>query len=126
MLKKIETAVAKRPEQDWKGKLAAWAATASDVYADSIRLHDILFYGYAPPAREGLFDNILMDHLTKLLEAGNDFGAWKIDDARFTAVFLFGGLHGLVESGYTKERPVNRSRTARRLEQHYLQTLGCA
>lgn len=124
MLRRIETEIAQKPENDWKGKLAAWAATAVAFYVDSIRLHDVIFYGYAPPPREGLIDNIIIDHLSGLLQGGHDAGAWHIDDAHFTAVFLFNGLHGVVESGYTKEKPAQRTRTARRLEQLCLRVVG--
>src|SRR5271170_4514756 len=116
LLKKIKAAVAKKDKDDWKGKLAAWAAAGVTGYLESIRLHDILFYGSRPPTREGLVDNVEIDHLRELLQGGVDASAWKIDDPRFTAVFLFSGLHGIVDDAHTKEKRINRERLVQRLE----------
>jgi AcrR family transcriptional regulator len=116
LLKGIKAAIIEKSEDDWKGKLATWTKAALTGYLDSIRLHDIIFYESRPPTREGLIDNIIIDHLLGLLQAGVDAGAWSIEDLRLTAVFLFSGLHGVVDAS-TKERRVNRSRLTHRLEQ---------
>lgn len=124
LLASIKTAIAAKPEEDCKGKLATWATACVTGYLDSIRLHDIVFYGSRPATREGLVDNIIIDHLSGLLEAGVDAGAWSIDDPRFTAVFLFSGLHGVVDDAYTKEKRLNRSRLAQRLERLCFRAVG--
>jgi AcrR family transcriptional regulator len=116
LLMSIKKAIAKIPEEDWKAKLATWARACMARYLDSIQMHDILFYGSRPPTREGMVDNIVIDNLSELLQGGMDAGAWQIDDARFTAVFLFSGLHAVVDDAYTKEKRLNRSRLAQRLE----------
>jgi len=112
----VKTKIAQVPPEDWKGKLQAWARACVFGYLDSIRLHDILFYGSRPPTREGLVDNVEIDHLRELLQGGVDASAWKIDDPRFTAVFLFSGLHGIVDDAHTKEKRINRERLVQRLE----------
>jgi AcrR family transcriptional regulator len=124
LLSGIKAAIAEKPKQDWKGKLATWATAAVSGYLDSIRLHDIIFYESRPPTREGLVDNIIIDHLSELLRDGVDAGAWAIDDARFTAVFLFSGLHGVVDDAHTKEKRVSQSRLAHRLEQLCFRAVG--
>jgi len=124
LLVKIKAAIARKPVADWKGKLAAWARAAVSGYLDSIRLHDILFYGSRPPTREGLVDNVVIDHLFDLLRAGAKAGAWSIDDPRFTAVFLFSGLHGVVDDAHVAKKRVNRNRLARRLEQLCFRAVG--
>jgi AcrR family transcriptional regulator len=124
LLKKIKAAIAERREEDWKGKLAAWAASGVAGYLDSIRLHDVLFYGSSPPTREGLVNNIVIDDLIELLRRGADAGAWSVDDPRFTAVFLFSGLHGIVDDAYSAEKRVSRSRLAQRLERICLRAVG--
>jgi len=115
-LAKIKAATNAKPSGDWKGKLAAWAAAGVATYLDSIRLHDILFFGSLPPTREGLVDNIVIDHLAELLRAGAAAQAWFVDDPRLTAVFLFSGLHAAVDDAYTKEKRVNRARLTQRLQ----------
>jgi AcrR family transcriptional regulator len=116
LLERIKTAVAEKSAEDWKGKLDAWATACVTGYLDSIRLHDILFYGSRPHTREGMVDNIVVDHLDDLLQAGIDCRAWSIDDPRLTAVFLFSGLHGVVDDTYSKEKRVNRTRLTERLQ----------
>ncbi|MGC9947847.1 MAG: hypothetical protein ABSF64_15890 [Bryobacteraceae bacterium] len=66
----------------------------------------------------------MIDHLSGLLRAGVRAGAWRIDDPRFTAVFLFSGLHGVVDDAYSKRKRVNRSRLALRLERLCLRAAG--
>jgi AcrR family transcriptional regulator len=117
LLVSIKAAVAKKSEEDWGGKLATWASACVTGYIDSMRLHDLAFYGSArPPTREGLVNNIIIDHLSELLQAGADAGAWSIDDSRFTAVFLFNGLHGIVDHLCAKNKRLNRSQFAQKLE----------
>ncbi len=123
-LTQIKTAIAAIPAEDWKGKLAMWANSSVAGYIDTIRLHDALFYGFRPPTREGLVDNVTIDYLGALLQAGVAAGAWSIDDPRFTAVFLFSGVHGVVDDAYTKEKRVNRGRLARRLERLAFRAVG--
>jgi AcrR family transcriptional regulator len=125
LLASIKTAIAEKPNQDWKGKLATWARAGVAGYLDSIRVHDVVFSGsHRPPTRAGLVDNIIIDHLSGLLQAGADAGAWPIDDPRSTAVFLFSGLHGLVDDACSKKKRINGSRLARRLEKLSLQAVG--
>ncbi|MGB6199643.1 MAG: TetR/AcrR family transcriptional regulator [Candidatus Acidiferrales bacterium] len=127
LLGRIKTAVAEKPKERWKEKLGTWARTAVAGYLDSIRLHDIVFgfdHGPRPPTREGMTDNIVINHLSGLLQGGVDAGAWSIDDAHFTAVFLFSALHGVVDYAYTKEIRLNRSRLADRLERLCFRSVG--
>jgi AcrR family transcriptional regulator len=120
----IEAAIADRPGEDWKGRLTTWAAASVAFYLDSIRLHDVIFCSTRPPTREGLVDNIVIDHLACLLQSGTAAGAWIIDDCRLTAVFIFSGLHGVVDDAYIKEKRVNRSRLVQRVERICLGAAG--
>jgi len=122
----IKAAVGENPKAEWKEKLAVWAKACVTGYIDSIRLHDVLFYGTRPATREGLVDNIVIDDLSALLEAGFAARAWSIDDPRFTAVFLFSGLHGVVDDAYTKEKRISRNRLAQKAEQLCFRAVGLA
>ncbi len=124
LLEGIKAAIAKMPQNDWKGKLAAWARAAVAVYLDSIREHDVAFYGSRPAKREGLVDNIIVDHLFDLLQAGVAAGAWTIDEPHSTAVFLFTGLHGVVDASQTRGKRINRIRLADIVERLCLRSVG--
>jgi hypothetical protein len=104
--------------------LATWAAAGVAGYLDSAQLHDILFYGSRPPTRKGLVKNIIIDHLVELLRGGVGAGAWSVDGPDFTAVFLFNGLHSVVDHAQTNEKRVNRSRLIHRLQRLCLRAVG--
>jgi len=123
-LASIRTAISETQDYDWKGKLATWAEASVTFYLDSIKLHDMVFFEAGSPSREGLVDNIVIDHLVDLLQAGVDAGAWSIDESRFTAVFIFSGLHGVVDDAYTKEKRVNRKRLTNRLQRLCFRAVG--
>jgi AcrR family transcriptional regulator len=123
-LANVKAAVAQKPADDWKGKLAAWAAASVSGYLDSMRLHDILFYGSRPPTREGLVDNVTINFLCDLLQAGSRAHAWSLEDPRLVAVFLFSALHGVVDDAHIKEKHINRARLVHRLQQLCFRAVG--
>jgi AcrR family transcriptional regulator len=123
-LASVKAAIAKKSQEDWNGKLAAWANATITFYLDSMRLHDILFYDSRSPTREGLTDNIIIDCLSELLRGCVAARTWSIDDCRFSAVFLFSGLHGVVDDAYVREKRVDRARLARRFEQLCFRVVG--
>jgi AcrR family transcriptional regulator len=123
-LESVKAALAEQAAGAWAAKLATWVEASIGFYLDSIQLHDMLFYESRSPTREGLVDNIVIDHLAELLRAGVEGGAWSIDDPRAAAVFLFSGVHGVVDDAVTKEKPIDRSRLARRLEQLCFRAVG--
>jgi hypothetical protein len=49
---------------------------------------------------------------------------WSVDDARFTAVFLFNGMHGIVDDAYLREKRIVRSRLINRLQRICFRTVG--
>ena len=123
-LARIKAAISARSEQDWAGKLAAWAEASVAFYLDSIELHDMLFHEARAPNREGLVDNPIIDHLAWLLKAGAAAAAWSVDDARFAAVFLFSGMHGIVDDAYLKEKRIAKGRLVKRLQSACFSTVG--
>ncbi len=124
LLTRIKTAVAENREEDWKGKLATWAAAGVAGYLDFAQLHDILFYGSPRPTPKGLLKNVIIDYLAELLQRGVQAGAWTVDDPEFTAVFLFNGLHSVVDHAQTNEKRVNRSQLVHRLQRLCLGAVG--
>jgi AcrR family transcriptional regulator len=124
ILMKIKMAISKRKEGDWKGKLEAWAAAGVSGYLAANRLHDVLFYASHPRSRKGLVNNIVIDHLAELLQAGADAGAWSIVEPQSTAVFLFSGLHGLVDAAHNQENAVRRVDLTQTLTQLCFRAVG--
>jgi AcrR family transcriptional regulator len=122
----VEAAIAGAAEADWPGKLKAWARANVDFYLGAVTRHDMLFYEGRSPTREGLVDNMVIDRLARLLADGMKAGAWTLADPRFTAVFLFSGAHGAVDDAVTKERPIDRERLVRRLEDAALRAIAPA
>jgi AcrR family transcriptional regulator len=120
----IKMAIARRPDQDWKGKLAAWAKAGIAGYLDAAALHDIVFHEYQPPSPKDHSDNVVIVYLAGLLEAGAAAGAWSVDDPRFTATFLFHGLHGVVHDALAKRKPVARSPLVAKLQQACFRAVG--
>jgi AcrR family transcriptional regulator len=112
-LARVVAAVARISEEDWRGKLAAWARASVAFYVESIRFHDVLFHDARSPTREGLVDNIVIDDLAMLLNEGESAGAWTVHGSRRTAVFLFTGLHGVVDDAFVGGEKVGRKRLAR-------------
>jgi AcrR family transcriptional regulator len=126
LLAGIKAAVDRERNGDWKKKLAAWAAAGVAGYIESIRLHDILFYGSRPPTRKGLVKNAIIDHLAELLKAGIDAGAWSVEDPHFTAIFLFSGLHSAVDYAYSEGKRIDRGPVTRKLQQACLRAVEVA
>jgi AcrR family transcriptional regulator len=124
LLEEIKVAVDEKSEKNWKGKLAAWSAACLTHYLDSIHLHDVIFYSFRPRTREGLVDNPIIDDLETLLQSGANARAWKLDDPRFTAVFLFSALHGLVDYTVAREKRPNRPRLLKRVEQLFFRAVS--
>ena len=120
----LKIAIAKRPDDDWKGKLAAWAKTGIAGYLDASALHDIVFHEYQPPSPKKPSDNIVVVHLSELLEAGTAAGAWSVDDPDFTATFLFHGLHGVVHDALAKKKPVARGALVTKMQQACFRAVG--
>lgn len=124
LLDAVDTAVSERPGHDWRGRLEAWATAIIGAYFDSIRLHDIVFHEFKPHSREKHTDNVLVKHLAGVLDGGMAAGAWRVEDSRFTAVFLFNGFHGIVDDALVMEKRVNRGRLARKLAEVFFHVVG--
>ena len=116
LLDKVKMAIAKRGAKDWKGKLAAWAAAGISGYLHAAALHSIVFYEFQAPSPKKDGDNIIIAHLSGLLEAGSAARAWSVNDPRFTASFLFHGLHGIVHDALANQKRVARPALVRKMQ----------
>jgi hypothetical protein len=124
LLEDLKKAISKRSETDWKGKLAAWAKAGVTYFLEESAIHDLVFREYQLPSSKGERENVVILHLSDLLEAGTAAGAWSVDDHRFTAIFLFHGLHGVVHDALAKEHRVARKLLVAKLQQACFRAVG--
>ncbi len=121
-LASIEKAIARHPQQSWRGRLATWIAASTIFCFDSIELRDVLFHESCSGAtRHKFIDDIVLDDLAELLRAGAEAGAWSIDDARAHAVFIFSGMQAVIDDAHVMNERITRARLARRVERICLQ-----
>jgi AcrR family transcriptional regulator len=124
LLEDLKQAVARCPEDDWRGKLAAWAQAGVTYCLEEEAIHDLVFREYQLPSPKEQSENTVILHLAGLLEAGTAAGAWHVDDHRFTAIFLFHGLHGVVHDALAKEKRVARNLLVAKLQQTCFRAVG--
>src|SRR5580658_2989974 len=120
----LKVAIARRPEEDWQGKLAAWAQAGVNYFLDEAALHNVVFHQYQPGSPTKHSDNIVIAHLSGMLEAGAAAGAWSVADPRFTATFVFHGVHGAVHAALAKEKRVARTPLIAKLQQACFRAAG--
>jgi len=127
-LERIKTAIAKRPESDWRGRLAAWVEAGVAGYIDTQALHDVVFHEpHSKPdeRRHGqLSAHHTVQHLAALLQAGASAGAWSVDDPAFTALALFHALHGTVHDTLAGRQRFNKAQLIRRMENLFFSVVG--
>ncbi|HVV94801.1 MAG TPA: TetR/AcrR family transcriptional regulator [Hyphomicrobiales bacterium] len=93
----IAEGIAARPADDWQGKLRAWVERAVGGYLDDYALHDIVFHDSRPTHRHQKAHNAAVAQIETLLGEGAAAKAWRVADPRMAAIFLFHGLHGVVD-----------------------------
>ncbi|WP_116137543.1 TetR/AcrR family transcriptional regulator [Trinickia diaoshuihuensis] len=114
----------RRIDGDWRDKLAAWAKAYATGYLASVRVHDAVFSGTWSHPHDGELNNCVVDDLERLLEEGKRSLAWSIDDTRMTAVFLFGGIHSMVDHLSRTKNRMTRASLARTVETLALRSVG--
>lgn len=94
VMKRIRSRVESCPVDDWRSRIKAWIDGAVDAYFELNELHDVVIYGLGMPFRHAMADAEITRYLTKLISDGNKAGAWKVEDARWTAVIMFYSFRG--------------------------------
>jgi hypothetical protein len=96
----------------------AWASYKSRGYSPGVITGTLI---YVPLAVYGCGQYVQSGEVSiaTVLVAGIAGGSYH-----FTAVFLFSGLHGIVDDAHTKEKCINRVRLANRLERLCFQAVG--
>ncbi len=124
----IRNAIAKLPEDDWAGKLAAWVKAGIEGYIDTVALHDAVFHEphHKPDEREHMQTSrhVTVQHLAALIEAGTSAGAWSVDDPAFTALSLFHALHGNVHDTLAQTKRIHKARLIRNMQIFFFRAVG--
>lgn len=107
-----------RSDRDWVARLGSWAKACAAGYLDTDRLHHLVFVAVPPSTQEGLTRNGLIDSLQDLLASGDEAGAWTVSDPRFSSVFLFSALHGIVQQPVADR--LDRHQLLSAIETHFL------
>lgn len=68
-------------------------------------------------------NNPIVDQLNELLAGGDAAGAWTVKNPRFTAIFLFNALHGVVNDAKVSSSP-NRTLLVRQMRELFARTVS--
>lgn len=123
LLFEIRQAVEKEPATDHGARLQTWARACAHGYLVAAATHKLAFSA-APPPKDGLTNNILIDDLRNLLFAGQSAGCWKLDDAALTAIFLFNALHGAIGMSALETDSSARGALLDALAAHFMRVVG--
>jgi AcrR family transcriptional regulator len=92
-----QAAMGARDAEDWHGQLDAWIGTVVREYLASYALHDAIFHDPAICHRCVMGEEPVVQNLAALIGSGRQAGVWDTDDALATAVFMFHGVHGMLD-----------------------------
>ena len=122
LLESIRVAVAAEPVEEFRARLQRWTRACAAGYLSAAAEHRLAFSA-APPPRDGLTNNILIDDLRNLLFAGQSGGAWRVDDPALTAIFLFNALHGAIGMSALETDSFAREALLDALSAHFLRAV---
>ncbi|MCD2174797.1 TetR/AcrR family transcriptional regulator [Rhizobium sp. C4] len=122
LLNEITKAVEMEPEPDFRARLQTWARACAHGYLVAAAAHKLAFSA-APPPKDGLTNNILIDDLRNLLSAGQSAGCWRVEEPALTAIFLFNALHGAIGMSALETDSFARVALLRALAAHFLRTV---
>jgi AcrR family transcriptional regulator len=118
----LQTAIDKRPADDWHGRLRAWVAAGVNGYLDRIALHEVVFHEFRPEDRHATHRNSTVEQLAEFLAQGSRAGAWMMEDPPLQALMLFHALHGSV--GEAVKTHGNRKHLTRSLQAFFERAVG--
>ncbi|WP_449255982.1 TetR/AcrR family transcriptional regulator [Bosea sp. (in: a-proteobacteria)] len=121
-LQTLTAAVARRGDRDWHGKLAAWSKTAVTGFIEKQELVNMLFHTHPSPPDSA--PNPIVEHLKALLKAGLKDQAWAVDDPDLAALFVFGGLHAIVDEVLLGARRIGRGKLVEAVQNFSFRAVG--
>lgn len=100
---RIDAFAARLPVGDWGGRLDAWVEGGICHYLDHLELHDVIFHA-GQEERGSMAQSALVTEFADLIRAGAGAQAWRVDNPELMSLFLFFGLHGIVDHIATSRR----------------------
>ena len=79
-------------------RLRAWCQAGIDGYLDSMPLHDALYHDHHYATRGNKDRDLVLAQIVNMLESGVRNGAWYIENPSLTAIVMYHGMHGAVDS----------------------------
>lgn len=93
---RIDILAGRFPATDWIGRLNSWVEGGIRYYLDNLKLHDALFGG-GEPGHGSMAHSPLVIEFAEMIRAGVAAGAWRVESPELVSLFLFYGLHGVVD-----------------------------
>lgn len=122
LLQTLTSAVARRGDRDWHGKFAAWSKAATVGLMSDQELVNMLFHtNLSPP--DGA-PNPIVEHLKALLKAGTKDQAWSVDDPDLAALFVFGGMHAIIDDVLLGTRRIGRGKLVETVQNFSFRAIG--
>lgn len=96
-LKRLEEKTDSCKADDWLARLCAWVQESIEAYADTYRLHDIVYTNHHHHDRSNREKNAILEQLQVILENGNQAGVWRVAEPRITSLLIYAGVHGATD-----------------------------
>jgi AcrR family transcriptional regulator len=96
-LERLETAVNACAPDDWHARLRAWIHVSVEAYAETYRLHDIVYTHHHHHDRSNQAKNAILDQLLEIIERGMAAGTWVASQPRIVALLIYAGVHGATD-----------------------------
>lgn len=96
-LKRLEDKIDTCKADDWQGRLCAWIQESIEAYADTYRLHDIVYTNHHHHNRTNREKNAILEQLQVILENGTRVGVWQVAEPRITSLLIYAGVHGATD-----------------------------
>jgi AcrR family transcriptional regulator len=121
---RVATTVRLLGNASWPDKLQAWVEGMAAAYFDFRPLIDVIFRETERTDRKAVSEYRTVQHLIELLRAGTNAGAWRVADAKATAVVIFCGLQGVLDEALISGAP--RAQVARTVAPLFLRMVDAS
>lgn len=123
-IEQIQQAVDACPADDGIARLRAWCRAGVAAYFSGLDVHDALYHDHLYATRSNRDRDAVLAQIRTLLEQGQRSGAWSLEEPALTAIVMYHGMHGAVDSAALDDR-TNWENLGDRLVQEFMRLVGC-